>query len=519
MEVPDRCRPPAGSPDEDADLLRRFVHGDEAAFATLVRRRIGLVYSVALRQSNGDRHRAEDATQAVFADLARKAASLAGRPVLVGWLYRSAQFAAAGLARAEQRRRAREHASHLMQDANGAESSPDWDKVRPVLDEALGELAEPDRDAILLRFFDGRPMVEIGARLRVTENTARMRVDRALDKLHAVLARRGIRSTSAALGVALAGQAGAAVPGGFAATVAGAALAAPMVTTAAGWASFMTMTKAQMGILGAVAVIGTGAWLQQAKANDERERQLASVQAQHPVTASLRAENQRLAQDVADAAQWRRDEGAIERLRREVAQARQQQSDAAASAAAAAERERWVNQEIERMNREGNGLVQEYKGLSGRAADASRTAAEQAEAKAAAAQKMAEIQAKQREVQAFIAAQPGRSPQMGWTTTPPAGAVRDSSSRSLSDANEQVSLRLPGVDLSTVLSAYEIYSGQKVTRDPSVMQVRGQATIAGGVMSKAEALAALRSALRDQLNVVLETAPDGTVVARRAPGR
>jgi len=93
---------------EDSDLLRRYsAHGSEAAFAELVRRRIGLVYAVALRQTRGDRHRAEDATQAVFTDLARKAAALARRPVLVGWLHRSAQFAAAGLIRAEQRRHAR----------------------------------------------------------------------------------------------------------------------------------------------------------------------------------------------------------------------------------------------------------------------------------------------------------------------------------------------------------------------------------------------------------------------------
>src|SRR4051812_31665999 len=97
---------------EDSDLLRRYADsGSEAAFAELVQRRIGLVYSVALRHTRGDRHRAEDATQAVFTDLARKAATLSQRPVLAGWLYRSAQFAASALVRAEQRRLAREMAA------------------------------------------------------------------------------------------------------------------------------------------------------------------------------------------------------------------------------------------------------------------------------------------------------------------------------------------------------------------------------------------------------------------------
>src|SRR4051794_23334408 len=108
--------PGENDPVEDIDLLRRYADtGAEDAFAELVRRRIDLVYSVALRQSAGNRHRAEDATQAVFTDLARKARALAARPVLVGWLYRSAQFAAAGLVRAEQRRQARELEAHTME--------------------------------------------------------------------------------------------------------------------------------------------------------------------------------------------------------------------------------------------------------------------------------------------------------------------------------------------------------------------------------------------------------------------
>src|SRR3954464_13950054 len=91
---------------EDSDLLREYAAtGSDPAFAELVRRRIGLVYSVALRQTHGDVHRAQDATQAVFTDLARKAEALSRRPVLAGWLYRSAQFAAAGLMRAERRQR------------------------------------------------------------------------------------------------------------------------------------------------------------------------------------------------------------------------------------------------------------------------------------------------------------------------------------------------------------------------------------------------------------------------------
>jgi len=121
----------------DDELLRRYVSaGSEAAFAELVRRRIGLVYSVALRQTHGDRHRAEDATQAVFTDLARKARALMQRPVLAGWLYRSAQFAAAGLIRAERRRNVHEREAHMMQEILDQDMPrPDWERLRPVLDQ------------------------------------------------------------------------------------------------------------------------------------------------------------------------------------------------------------------------------------------------------------------------------------------------------------------------------------------------------------------------------------------------
>src|SRR3954468_19128631 len=100
---------------EDSELLRRYVEErSQAAFTQLVERRVNLVYAVALRQVGGDAHLAEDVTQKVFADLARKAASLTGRPVLSGWLYRSAQYAGTDVVRSERRRRAREQETQFM---------------------------------------------------------------------------------------------------------------------------------------------------------------------------------------------------------------------------------------------------------------------------------------------------------------------------------------------------------------------------------------------------------------------
>src|SRR5471030_590304 len=133
----------------DPELLRRFAEaGSEAAFAELVQRHVNLVYSAALRQVNGDAHLAQDVAQTVFTDLARKAGSLARRETLTGWLYTSAHFAAAKIIRGENRRRDREEkfmrepTNESSAGVSPAPSAPDWEKLRPTLDDAMHELKE-----------------------------------------------------------------------------------------------------------------------------------------------------------------------------------------------------------------------------------------------------------------------------------------------------------------------------------------------------------------------------------------
>lgn len=288
---------------EDHELLRRYVEDrSEGAFAELVTRRVNLVYSVAVRQCGGDAHLAEDVTQKVFADLARKAAELAGRPVLSGWLYRSAQFAAADIVRSERRRRVREQENQLMNEisagGHGVDGPADWDKVRPVIDEAMGELAEADRDAVALRFLEEKSFAEIGRALGLSEDTARKRVERALDKLHGGLAKRGVTSTTAALGLAIGGQAAFAAPAGLVASVSGAALAgaggagaasvgAGMAGVSAGaagwgtWAIFMGTTKLTVGLVAAAAVVGIGAALWGTSEAKDARAALATATQEH----------------------------------------------------------------------------------------------------------------------------------------------------------------------------------------------------------------------------------------------
>ena len=285
---------------DDAELLRRYAdEKSEEAFAELVRRHLGLVYHAALRQCGGDGHRAQDVAQAVFTDVARKAGSLARRPALAGWLHTSTRYAAAQAVRGEVRRQAREREAHAMNEilakANGEDpAAADWEQIRPVIDVALHALGERDREAVLARFFEGRAFAEIGARLRLTEDAARMRVERALEKLRVALVKRGITSTATALGIALANQVTAMVPAGLAASVTSAALAgagAVMVGAAGGLAggilTFMSTTKITMGVVAAVALAAVGVAIYEAGRVTQRNERLAEAAQQQ---AAMRTE-------------------------------------------------------------------------------------------------------------------------------------------------------------------------------------------------------------------------------------
>jgi RNA polymerase sigma factor (sigma-70 family) len=241
----------------DGELLRAYAaERSERAFAELVRRHVNLVYAAALRQAAGDVHLAEDVTQSVFVDLARKAAKLAGHSSLTGWLYTSTRFVAANIRRTEHRRQAREQEVHAM-NTLALEPGPDWSQMRPVIDDAMHLLDERDREAVLLRHFENQSYAEIGAALGLTENAARMRVERALEKLRDALTRKGVSSTAAVLAGLLAANAAGAAPAQLAAAVLRAALSAG--ATAGGILSGQMLANAKLklavaGITAAVVI-------------------------------------------------------------------------------------------------------------------------------------------------------------------------------------------------------------------------------------------------------------------------
>src|SRR5215469_9058003 len=243
----------------DAQLLRQYAEqGTEATSTEIVTRHTDLVFSAALRHVDSPDIAAEVA-QNVFIALARGARSLSPRlpqdASLAGWLCRSARNLSLNHRRDEFRRHSRERLAmqHLDLISN---SEPDWDQLRPVLDEAMGELNEPDYDALVLHFFKNQDLRSVGVALGVSDDTAQKRVSRALEKLRECLARRGLTATGAALSVAISANAVQAAPAGLAASLSTAALAGTTLTTAAaaaaattGKSALMSMTTLKIGLV------------------------------------------------------------------------------------------------------------------------------------------------------------------------------------------------------------------------------------------------------------------------------
>ena len=235
---------------ESQRLLAEYAQsGSEAAFREIVTRYLDLTYSTALRLVDGDAHLAQDVTQLVFIDLARMACSLSGEVMLGGWLHRHCCFVARKVMRGERRRAARERQAIEM-NALRDDSQVSLSEIAPVLDDAIDQLNTQDRAVILLRFFEQRDFRSVGEVLGIPENTARMRVTRALEKLGKLLKREGIACSGAALGTALATGAVASAPVGMAVTITGAAVAGAATGTATTLTilKLMSLTKLQLGV-------------------------------------------------------------------------------------------------------------------------------------------------------------------------------------------------------------------------------------------------------------------------------
>jgi len=277
---------------DDAELLSRYAAAQsEAAFAELTRRHVDLVYSAALRLVHGDVYSAQDVTQQVFVEVARQAKRLARHPALVGWLYTTTRLMALRMNRTEQRRQAREEEAYTMNELLHEDApESDWNQLRPVIEDAMHELDDKDRHAVLLRFFQNRTLNEVGVALNLSENAARMRVERAVDKLRGKLARRGITATTTALAALVSANAVQAAPAGFAATLSSAAIAGSVLhaSTIVTATKTLAMTTLQKAVVSAAlaAAVGTGMYAVH-QSSQLRARIQTLQQEQAPLAAQL----------------------------------------------------------------------------------------------------------------------------------------------------------------------------------------------------------------------------------------
>ena len=235
---------------DDLALLREYARNNsEAAFAALVSRHVNLVYSVALRQVR-DPHLAEEITQAVFIILARKADSLGDKTILPGWLCRTARYASANALTIQRRRQHREQEAFMQSQledlSRQSEATAEtWNQIAPLLDGALEKLGQKDHDALVLRFFENKSFAEVGANLGASEDAAKMRVSRALEKLRKFFTKRGVGSTTVIIAGAISVNSVQAAPVALAKSVTAVAIVKGSVATA----STLTLVKGTMKMM------------------------------------------------------------------------------------------------------------------------------------------------------------------------------------------------------------------------------------------------------------------------------
>jgi uncharacterized protein (TIGR03435 family) len=246
---------------DDGALLRQYTgNNSEKAFAELVARHVNLVYSVAFRRV-GNPHQAEEIAQAVFIILAKKAGELRHDKALSSWLFQVTRFTANNFVRSEARRQRREQEAYTQTTLNESGNEV-WPSIAPLLDTAVAGLNEKDRRAIVLRFYEGRDLCEIGVALGANEEAAKKRVNRAVEKLRCFFRKRGVVVPAGALTAVISANSVQAAPAALAQTATamaiakGASASASTLTLAKGALKIMAWTKAKTAI-----VVGLGVLL------------------------------------------------------------------------------------------------------------------------------------------------------------------------------------------------------------------------------------------------------------------
>lgn len=246
----------------DAQLLEEHRGGNPEAFADLVRRHLGWVYGVVRRRIH-DAHLAEDVSQAVFVLLHRKGPRFAADGAMINWLHQTARYATEAAVRSERRRQRRETEVAMRQpQSTSTTESNEWEELAPLLDELIGKLSATDREAVLLRYYRDMSFAQVGEQMGIAADTARKRVERAIEKLRRIAEQKGVGITAAALTMNLSSQVRLTPPSGLTATATGAATASANSALAANSASIVKgatiiMTTAQAKLIGIAAIVAT----------------------------------------------------------------------------------------------------------------------------------------------------------------------------------------------------------------------------------------------------------------------
>jgi RNA polymerase sigma factor (sigma-70 family) len=263
----------------DLDLLRAFARDQsQDAFTALVQRHLDLVYCAALRQVRSPQL-AEEIAQSVFADLARHAAGLKADTVLTAWLYQVTRRTAIDVVRREARRQLREQIAFEMNAMNAI--ADDWAQIEPLLDEAMHALNETDRTAVLLRYFENKSLREMGETLGMTDDAARKRVSRAVERLREFFSKQGVNVGASGLVVVISANAVQAAPIGLAITISTAAVFTGTTIAAAATATkAIAMTTLQKSLAIAAVAILTGTGIYEARQASQWRAQAQMLQQQ-----------------------------------------------------------------------------------------------------------------------------------------------------------------------------------------------------------------------------------------------
>jgi RNA polymerase sigma factor (sigma-70 family) len=261
----------------DIQLLRKYREGSHDAFRELVRRHVNMVFSAARRQSCSHTQ-AEEIAQSVFIQLARDAGKISSNAPIAAWLHLVTRHTAINFARAESRRQAREQSAVEISAMNSGPS--DWERIEPLLDEAVASLSPADRCAIVLRFFEGKSLREVGEALGSTEEAARKRISRALDNLRVMFLRRGVAVSSGALAADFAAYSTQAAPTGLSAAIlSGVATSiAGLPPAIVGNATIFAMSTIHKSLLAAIVILTGSVVFYQARKISRQDADLAQLQ-------------------------------------------------------------------------------------------------------------------------------------------------------------------------------------------------------------------------------------------------